>query len=288
VANPKKIVPENAGGEFFVDRTCINCDACRQLAPSVFADAGDTSYVRQQPRSADEERQSTRALLSCPTGSIGTLHRNHASDIKKDFPLLLEAGVFYCGFNSPKSYGGNSYFVQHPDGNWLIDSPKYLPYLADRFEELGGLRYIFLTHRDDVADADRFAARFGAERIIHREELDAQPDTERVIDGMDPVSLGSEFLCIPTSGHTAGHCALLYAGRYLFTGDHLDWDRDENRLYASRDHCWDCWADQTRSMAKLLSFSFEWVLPGHGQRVQLPADVMHRELAALVERMQAK
>lgn len=287
MANPSKIVPENVSGDFFVDTTCINCDACRQIAPSVFADGGDTSFVRAQPRSPREEREATRALLSCPTGSIGTLHRNRASEVKKDFPVLVEGNVFYCGFNSPKSYGGNSYFLRHPDGNWLIDSPKYLPYLSERLAELGGVRYIFLTHRDDVADADRYATRFGSERIIHREELDSQPDAERIIDGFDAVRLAPDFLCIPTPGHTAGHCALLYAERYLFTGDHLDWDRDENRLYASRSHCWDSWPEQGRSMAKLLNYSFEWVLPGHGQRVQLPADMMHRELAALVKRMKA-
>src|SRR5882757_6890636 len=38
MANPKKRVPENIPGDFFVDSTCIDCDACRQIAPSVFAD----------------------------------------------------------------------------------------------------------------------------------------------------------------------------------------------------------------------------------------------------------
>jgi hypothetical protein len=40
----------------------------------------------------------------------------------KDFPLLVEEPVYYCGYNSPKSYGGNSYFIRHPAGNWLIAS----------------------------------------------------------------------------------------------------------------------------------------------------------------------
>ncbi len=42
----------------------------------------------------------------------------------KDFPLVVEEPVYYCGYNSPKSYGGNSYFVRHAAGNWLIDSPE--------------------------------------------------------------------------------------------------------------------------------------------------------------------
>ena len=286
MANPKKRLPQNAAGDFFVDSTCINCDACRQLAPETFADSGDYSFVYAQPGSADNQRKAVRALLACPTGSIGTVHSNNASEVKADFPLPIEDGVFYCGYNSPKSYGGNSYFVQHPAGNWLIDSPKYLVYLAGRLEELGGLRYIFLTHRDDVADADRYAHRFSAQRIIHREELDAQPGAERIIEGASPVELSPGFLCIPTPGHTSGHCALLYKDRFLFTGDHLDWDRDDHTLSASRDYCWDSWQDQTQSMAKLLNYTFEWVLPGHGQRVNLPEKIMRQELANLVQRMQ--
>ena len=42
MANPRKCVPENVAGDFFVDTTCINCDACRQIAPAVFAEAAAT------------------------------------------------------------------------------------------------------------------------------------------------------------------------------------------------------------------------------------------------------
>ena len=43
---------------------------------------------------------------------------------------------------------------------------------------MGGVRYIFLTHRDDVADHAKWAAEFGAERIIHESECNAQQGTE--------------------------------------------------------------------------------------------------------------
>lgn len=287
MANIKKRLPQNVDGEFFVDSTCIDCDACRQLAPETFAESREHSFVYAQPQTEAETRKALRALLACPTGSIGTLHRNNAKEMMGDFPLHLQDGVYYSGFNSPRSYGGNSYFVQHPEGNWLIDSPKYLPHLVRRYEELGGLKYIFLTHRDDVAEADRYAERFGSQRIIHRAELSAQPGAEIIIEGNEPAELVPDFLVIPTPGHTRGHCVLLYRQRFLFTGDHLWWSRTSQRLDASEEFCWYSWADQTRSMERLRVLSFEWVLPGHGQQVRLPPDVMHRELALLVARMSA-
>jgi glyoxylase-like metal-dependent hydrolase (beta-lactamase superfamily II) len=170
-------------------------------------------------------------------------------------------------------------------GNWLIDSPKFLPLLARRFEQLGGIANIFLTHRDDVADAERYAKHFQARRIIHRDELDSQPDAEWILDGHDPVELAPGFTAIPTPGHTRGHLALLHDNRHLFTGDHLWWNRDDQRLGASRSYCWHSWPQQIESMTRLLDFQFAWVLPGHGERVHLPAPAMRQQLAALVTRM---
>jgi ferredoxin len=48
MANLKKRVPENVPGDFFVDSTCIDCDACRQIAPAVFGEAAETSFVKRQ------------------------------------------------------------------------------------------------------------------------------------------------------------------------------------------------------------------------------------------------
>lgn len=285
MADPRKRVGENVAGEFFVDSTCIDCDTCRQLAPTVFGEAATTAFVRKQPLGPSETRAALRALVACPTGSIGTLGRNQATQVAADFPLEVESPVYYCGFNSPKSYGGNSYFIRRPDGNWLVDAPKFLPRLARRFAEWGGIATIFLTHSDDVADARRYARHFGARRVIHRAELASQPDAEVVLDGFEPIPLADECLVVPTPGHTAGHCALLFRERFLFTGDHLWWDRGHRRLGASRDYCWHSWKRQAESMAALAGQSFEWVLPGHGQRVWLPRTRMRAELESLVGRM---
>src|ERR1044072_6160036 len=64
---------ENVAGDFFVDSTCIDCDLCRQIAPETFSDVGDQSIVYRQPRSDEEQFNALKALVSCPTASIGAL-----------------------------------------------------------------------------------------------------------------------------------------------------------------------------------------------------------------------
>jgi len=280
-------LPENVDGPFFVDSTCIDCDTCRQIAPATFGETGDYSFVKLQPRSPEEHRAAYRALVACPTASIGAADKSGAIAAVREFPLPIAPGLFYCGFNSPKSYGGNSYFLRHPDGNWLIDSPRFVEHLARRFAEMGGIQHIFLTHRDDVADAAKYAARFGAQRIIHRLELHSQPDAERVLEGFQPIELAPGFLAIPTPGHTRGHCALLAEERFLFTGDHIWWSRNRGRLNASRDVCWFSWGEQVASVRRLENYSFEWVLPGHGERAYFPRPEMAQEMARLVAALPA-
>ena len=185
-------LPENVEGPFLVDSTCIDCDTCRQIAPSIFGETGEHSYVQLQPRNEEEARAAFRALVACPTASIGAADRHRAKEAVAEFPWPVAPRIWYCGFASRKSYGGSSYFIEHPDGNWLVDSPRYVERLARRLAEMGGLRYIFLSHRDDVADADRYAACFRATRFIHRLELSAQPQAERVIEGFDPQELAPD------------------------------------------------------------------------------------------------
>jgi glyoxylase-like metal-dependent hydrolase (beta-lactamase superfamily II) len=122
-------------------------------------------------------------------------------------------------------------------------------------------------------------------RIIHWDELPSQPGAEVVLEGPGPWELAPGILAIPTPGHTKDHCVLLFQARFLFTGDHLDWDRDERRLAASEDYCWYSWPRQTESVRRLADYRFEWVLPGHGRRVRLPAEEMRGQILHLAESM---
>ena len=304
MADVAKRLSTNLDGNFFVDATCINCDTCRQLAPKSFVENGEYSSVYRQPETGSERYQAYQALLACPVGSIGALVPDKAvmRAASESFPLLIEregarlgapgaggceSDVFYNGFNSEKSFGANSYFIRHPDGNWLVDAPRYMKKLVDAFERMGGIADIFLTHEDDIGDAPRYAKHFGAKRVIHRADADAQPDAEWIIDGLDEVEASPDFRIIPVPGHTDGSMALLYRNRYLFTGDHMAWDREINGLRLATVYVWKESALR-RSAEKLLEFPFEWILPGHGDRMHLPADRMREELRVLLARRKAR
>jgi glyoxylase-like metal-dependent hydrolase (beta-lactamase superfamily II)/ferredoxin len=287
MADEQKRLDSNVAGNFFVDATCINCDTCRQLAPASFEEVGSFSAVTRQPTDHGPVQQAYQALLACPVGAIGTEQsdRLRVQDAMASFPLHLEGGVYYCGFNSEKSFGANSFFIEHPGGNWLIDSPRYLKHLVEAFEQKGGIACIFLTHKDDVADAEKYAGHFGAKRIIHRADADAAPDSEWVIEGADSRQVMPHFLIIPVPGHTAGSMALLYKNTFLFTGDHLWWDSTQKMLAAPTRLVWRKHVLMD-SIQKLLDYPFEWVLAGHGDRTRLPAEEMHAQLQSLVRRRQ--
>lgn len=81
---------------FFVDSTGIDCDTCRQLAPTTFTEDGDYSTVFRQPETAREEIATYQALITCPMGSIGTKtkYREVFSEAQASFPLHIKGGVF--------------------------------------------------------------------------------------------------------------------------------------------------------------------------------------------------
>jgi glyoxylase-like metal-dependent hydrolase (beta-lactamase superfamily II) len=224
------------------------------------------------------------ALVTCPTGSIGTKEKRDLGSALAAYPEQVDENVYFCGFASRNSYGAASYFILRPEGNVLIDCPRFATQLVRRIEEAGGVSAMFLTHRDDVADHEKFRKHFGCTRVIHR--LDAGgTHAEQLLDGKTPTVLDQDLVAIPTPGHTRGHAVLLYREKYLFTGDHLAYEND--RLEAFRDVCWYSWREQTQSMKRLLDYRFEWVLPGHGRRGHRPSGIMHQKLMECIEWMES-
>jgi ferredoxin len=217
---------QNVEGDFYVDASCIDCDACRQIAPETFRDHGDQSSVGRQPEAPEEMQRALMALVACPTASIGTMSHRNARKAARSFPSNVFANVFFCGFTSEASFGAWSYLVlRRPEdgGNVLVDSPRFAGPLVKRLEQMGGVALMFLSHQDDIADHAKFAAHFHCPRVMHRGDGAERLGIEHVTEGEEPVALGSDLLCIPTPGHTRGHQVLLYREQALFTGDHLAW-----------------------------------------------------------------
>jgi glyoxylase-like metal-dependent hydrolase (beta-lactamase superfamily II) len=255
--------PDNAPGDVYVDRTCIDCGTCRHVAPGVFAEADDHSYVAHQPDDPSEAFRSRLAMVACPTGSIGTVSRTPLRDAVAAFPIEVLPDVYYCGFASPDSYGASAWLVRRPDGNVLVDSPRAAAPLLTRIEALGGVRWMFLTHKDDVADHATFAERFGAQRLLHvADRTPATAGIERPVTGDVPVRFAPDLTILPLPGHTRGSMGLLLRDDVLFSGDHL-WARD-GALAAGRSVCWYDWRAQIASMERLRDVPFGHVLPGHG------------------------
>jgi ferredoxin len=176
--------PENVPGPIFVDHTCIDCDTCRWMAPETFTAINGASATSHQPEHGSAERHAAlQALMSCPTFSI---HVEDASPgelaaARDSFPLAIPGtkNVYHLGHHSERTYGAAPFLITRPGlGNIMIDVPRWSPQLAQRIQAVGGVKYIFLSHRDDVAGHDRWAAHLGAKRIIHELEANSRQGTE--------------------------------------------------------------------------------------------------------------
>lgn len=279
MADIKKKLVENVDGDLFVDSSCENFGICRELAPSLFQRLESYHIVSKQAETEDEKREAMRAVVCCPKGAIGTNDRAGMKAIFDDFPLRVEDEVFYCGFNSPKSAGANAYFIQRRDGNWLVSTPKYVPQIVSKFEQLGGVKYIFLTHRDDVGESAKYRQKFGSEVIVHEYDLECFPNAEIVVQGSDVSTMGSAFQIIPTAGHTEGHIMLLYRNHFLFSGDSLRHDLDTDKIETWNPYwTWYSYLEQANSIAELTKFNFSWILTSHGGRVRREPPLLKEEI----------
>jgi ferredoxin len=64
---------DNVPGKFYVDKECILCSLCTDIAPNNFkeSDDGDHDFVYKQPMNDDERKQCLDALEQCPVDAIG-------------------------------------------------------------------------------------------------------------------------------------------------------------------------------------------------------------------------
>lgn len=65
---------DNVNGKFYVDKQCINCDLCREIAPKFFKQSlnGEYSIVYKQPVEDIDLKKCNEALEDCPVNAIGS------------------------------------------------------------------------------------------------------------------------------------------------------------------------------------------------------------------------
>jgi len=152
------------------------------MAPKSFTRANEASAVRVQPTSPDDRLAALQALMSCPTFSIHIDNPipGELAAARDTFPILVSGTrrVYHLGHHDKASYGAAPYLCMQDSGNVMVDVPRWTPQLAQRLDDLGGVKYMFLTHRDDVGQHARWAEHFGAIRIIHSKEVISRQGTE--------------------------------------------------------------------------------------------------------------
>ena len=277
--------PANAAGDWYVDRDCINCKAAQTVAPGMIVERQGQSVFARQPQTPQELLQAWRARLLCPTASVRSEATLRVPECA--FPEPMTEGVYRLGFNARSSWGAHSFLMRRAQGNVMVDAPRFASQVVESIAAWGGVSDILLTHRDDVADADRYAERFAARVWIHEADRSAASYATELLRGTEPTRIAADIRAIPLPGHTAGSVAYLFEERCLFTGDSLAWDFAANDLTAHRHVCWYSWPEQLASLHRLLDHRFEWVLAGHGGSKGLPATEMSGRLAALLDRLEA-
>jgi glyoxylase-like metal-dependent hydrolase (beta-lactamase superfamily II) len=274
-------------GTWQVGRRCINCDVARQIAPDNTAEQDRRTVVTRQPETEAEELALWQAALACPVRAIRPPRGTSAPP--GALPLRIEDEVYACGYTSLQTFGANAYFVRRPEGNLLVEAPRWSRAVATEYERLGGLAHILVTHRDHVAHVARYARHFGARVWIHEGDAEKAPFATDILRGTEPAEVQPGVVALPLPGHTPGSTVFLVDDRYCFTGDTLYWSRATQDLEVFETVVWYSRPELLRSVERLAAEArFTWVLPSHGDRRRLAPGEAAARLSALAERMRGR
>jgi len=66
-------------------------------------------------------------------------------------PVEGAQGVYYCGYNSERSFGGSAWLIQRESGNVMVDSPRFDPKLVKNIK-VSLVHLCLSVYTIDVAD----------------------------------------------------------------------------------------------------------------------------------------
>ena len=117
--------------------------------------------------------------------------------------------------------GGTAYFIVENEANILIDCPAWDEVNQNYLNSVGGVRWLFLTHRGAIGKAREIQQAFGCEILIQEQEAYLLPGL-RVTTFKQDFNIGNAQV-IWTPGHSPGSSCLYYPreGGVLFSGRHI-------------------------------------------------------------------
>jgi len=158
-------------------------------------------------------------------------------------------GVLEFLDRSSSTYGGKGFLVTGPKYNLMVDTPACTRRVLDAVRIVGGLRYVFLSHRDEIGEIADLHRATGGAVIMHRSEADRVPcGVDLVFDTDFEVEPGVTVIHTPGSS-PGSSCLLVHRGdlRVLFTGNHVPRRGGQG----------------TR---RLLELEFDYIIPSHSDR----------------------
>lgn len=177
-----------------------------------------------------------------------------------------------------ETLGGTAYLIVRPTStgrsdNVLVDCPAPTDVVCRRLEELGGVKWLVLTHRTAMgkpgssnACVAKLVQRFDCQVVVQEQEAYLLPDLP-VRSFEHGLELTPDLQLIWTPGHTPGSSCLFYRaeGGVLFTGRHL-LPNDAGQLVPLRQPKTFHWPRQLRSIDRLLDRieppAPKWICPG--------------------------
>jgi hypothetical protein len=172
------------------------------------------------------------ALLACPVGAIGAPSRTDLRAARDTFPEPVGDGVLDVGYACRTTGGAAAWLLLRPEGNVLVDVPRYAKPLLAQVEALGGVRTLVVTHPAGLGAHGAWARHFKAERVVHADvvlpapppRLRPAPPPERIERRVDaPTRLFDDLLVVPT---LPGCLALAWREEVLCAGPLLETDSD--------------------------------------------------------------
>jgi glyoxylase-like metal-dependent hydrolase (beta-lactamase superfamily II) len=118
--------------------------------------------------------------------------------------------------------GGTAYAIVTPTGNILVDSPAWNDINQQFIADLGGVKWLVITHRGGIGQTTAIATALSCEVIVQEQEAYLLPEL-KVTTFEHKFNLNDSIHAIWTPGHSPGSSCLYYngAGGVLFTGRHL-------------------------------------------------------------------